>query len=98
MKKGYLFAALRMLDAEYFAEEYLARVVPLLKRSGARIVASSDRPEIVEGATDRERVVLIEFDSFKSARDFYHGTEYQAVIQFRFNSADAHVYIMEALD
>lgn len=87
-----------MLDAEYFAEEYLARVVPLLKRSGARIIISSARPEIVEGATDRERVVLIEFDSFKSAQEFYHGAEYQAVIQFRFNSADAHVYIMEALD
>jgi uncharacterized protein (DUF1330 family) len=68
VKKGYLFAALRMLDAEYFSKEYLARVAPLLKRSGARIIVSSDRPETVEGATDRERVVLIEFDSFNSAQ------------------------------
>lgn len=52
-------------------------------------------PQVLEGDRKVERIVLVEFDSPQKAHDFYHSADYQAVIDYRFKSADTHLYLLQ---
>ncbi|TGN95694.1 DUF1330 domain-containing protein [Burkholderia sp. USMB20] len=94
-KKGYLFAELDVFDSAHFYNEYMSRVHPVLEQYGATFLAGSDTPVIKEGGRDVKRVVLLEFDSLQRAEEFYHSERYQAIIGYRFKSAQSHLYIFE---
>jgi uncharacterized protein (DUF1330 family) len=97
MKRGYLFAELEITDSEVFFKEYMTRVGPVLKKWGARFLIATDSPDVIEGGREVKRVILLEFDSVRQAKDFYHSEEYQEVAKIRFRSATTHLYIMEGL-
>ena len=40
-------------------------------------------------------MVVVEFESFELAKNFYDSPEYQAVINQRFNSADSAVIVVD---
>lgn len=97
-QKGYLLAELDVTDPAYFHAEYMPRVQPVLLRYGARFLVATDAPEVHEGGRVVKRVVFIEFDSPARAREFYHSKDYQDVIGYRFDSASAHLYILDGVE
>ncbi|QJW83784.1 DUF1330 domain-containing protein [Ramlibacter terrae] len=97
-RKGYLFAELEVTDAAHFYDEYMPRVIPVLREFGAVFPAGSNAPAVKEGGRQVKRVVLLEFESMERAQTFYHSPRYQAVIGHRLRSANGHLYIFEGAE
>lgn len=95
--KGYLFAELDVTDSAHFYNEYMPRVYPVLKKYGATFLAGDDAPVVKEGDRLVKRVVLLEFESPQRVEEFYHSDDYQAVIGYRFDSAQSHLYVFKGL-
>ncbi|BEU28540.1 DUF1330 domain-containing protein [Paraburkholderia sp. 22B1P] len=93
--KGYIYAELKVTDPEYFYAEYMTRVKPVLEKYQAKFAIAGNDPEVLEGHKNIQRVVLVEFETLAKAKEFYHSTDYQEVIGYRFRSADTHLYIIE---
>lgn len=96
--KGYIFAELEVTDPAVFHDEYMPRVRPVLEKYGARFLVASDAPRVLEGDRVVKRIVFIEFDSPGRAREFYHSKDYQDVIDYRFRSARAHLYMLDGIE
>ncbi|MFG1421623.1 DUF1330 domain-containing protein [Roseixanthobacter liquoris] len=95
VNKGYIFAELDVTDEAYFHREYMPRVEPVLEAYGAKFLIRGGNPAVIEGGREVKRVVLLEFESLARAKDFYFSPAYQDVIGYRFDSSEAHLYIME---
>ena len=93
--KGYIFAEVDVTNPDYFNTEYAPRVGPVLAKYGARFLVAGGNPEVREGGRAVKRVVFLEFESPARAREFYDSADYQAVIGYRFDSANTHLYILE---
>ena len=96
-KKGYLFAELTVIDPSVFYEEYMARVKPILEKFEAKFLVATDSPEVIEGERVVPRVIFLEFSSVEKAREFYYSPEYEDIIDFRFRSSSAHLYILDGV-
>ncbi len=96
--KGYIYAELEVTNPEYFNAEYAPRVQPVLQKYGAKFLISGGQPQVREGDREVKRVVFLEFESGEKAREFYDSSDYQDVIGYRFDSARAHLYILEGTD
>lgn len=94
-KKGYIYAELVVTDPEYFYNEYMTRVGPVLEKWGAIFAIAGGEPEVLEGDRRVERVVLVEFESPEKAREFYRSQDYQDVIGYRTRSAKTDLYLLE---
>ena len=95
--KGYLFAELSVTDSEVFVKEYMARVEPVLKQFGARFLVATNSPIVIEGERVVRRVIFLEFASLERAKEFYYSPEYQDIIDFRFKSSSAHLYLLDGI-
>lgn len=98
MKPGYLTAELTITDERVFFDEYMPRVKPVIERFGGRFLIGTNRPEVVEGDRTFSRFILLEFESVQRAHEFFESDDYQAVAGYRYNSATAHINILEGLD
>ncbi|WP_053154109.1 DUF1330 domain-containing protein [Pseudomonas sp. P1.8] len=96
-KKGYLFAELTVTDPNAFYEEYMSRVKPVIKKFEAKFLVATDSPEVIEGERVVPRVIFLEFSSVEKAREFYYSPEYEDIIDFRFRSSSAHLYILDGV-
>lgn len=93
--KGYIYAELDVTDPDYFYNEYMPRVLPVLEKYKAVFRIASNDPEVLEGGRSVRRVILLEFATLAEAAGFYHSKDYQAVIDYRFRSAQAHLLVVE---
>lgn len=93
--RGYIYAELDVKDEARFYGEYMPRVRPVLARYGARFLIAGGNPRVIEGGREVKRVVLLEFESPERVEAFYHSGDYQDVIGYRFDSADAHLYFLD---
>ncbi len=93
VKKGYIVARVHVTDPEGF-EEYLKIGLPSLDRFGGRSLVLGGQYTTLEG-TERERHVVIEFDSYQQALDCYHSPEYQAAANLRKRYADTDLVVVE---
>ena len=66
--------------------QYVEKAIPTITAHGGRIVAFDETPEVVEGAVDFPRSVIIEFPNRAAFRDWYDSDEYQAILPIRFES------------
>lgn len=96
-KKGYLFAELTINDPDVFYNEYMAKVKPVLQEYDAKFLIATDSPEVIEGERVVPRIIFLEFSSVERAREFYYSEAYQDIIDFRFRSSSAHLYILDGL-
>ena len=97
MPKGYWIAHVDVTDPEGY-KEYVALNAKAFSKYGARFLIATDSPEVLEGDRTVKRIVFIEFESPRRAREFYHSKDYQDVIDYRFKSAKAHLYILDGLE
>jgi uncharacterized protein (DUF1330 family) len=68
----------------------------IFDKFSAKIVASDEKVEIVEGSWPFTRTVLIEFPSRELARAWYESDEYQTVAGLRYGSATSNVVIVSS--
>jgi uncharacterized protein (DUF1330 family) len=91
---AYLIARVRVDDPEKY-KQYAVLTPAIVAKFGGRILARGGAMEVLEGATTRKRVVLLEFDSMETARNFYHSSEYQQARRLRLGVSDGQFLIVE---
>ncbi|WP_417667877.1 DUF1330 domain-containing protein [Roseibium sp.] len=93
MKKGYIIAHVHVHDPAGF-EDYLKIGLPSLDRFGGRSLVLGGQYTTLEGQ-EKERHVVIEFDSYQQALDCYNSSEYQAAADLRKRYADTDLVVVE---
>ena len=94
---AYLIADEVITDAEAF-EQYKLAVLPLITRFGGRFLSRGGELEVLEAARDWApgRLVIIEFPSMASLKDWYGSAEYRPVRDIRTRSAKSTLVALDA--
>ena len=93
MPKGYWIAHGRVDDPERYDLYRAANVAPLAEFGGRFLVRGGAR-ELREGEA-KPRTVVIEFPSYKAARDCYDSPGYQAALAIRRGISEGDLVIAE---
>lgn len=96
MAKGYWIARVTVKDPEKY-KEYVAANAVAFKKYGARFIVRGGTAETRKGR-DFQRNVVIEFDSYATAKACYDSPEYAVAMQIRDAAADAEVVVVEGYD
>lgn len=95
MPKGYIIARADVRDAEAYAK-YAAGAFEAIKAYGGKPLARGGKFEALEG-TGRQRNVILEFESFDRAVEYYRSAQYQAVKAMREGAADIEIVAVEGV-
>ena len=97
MKKGYWVVTYRSISDENRLKEYGKVAGPALQSFGSRpLVRTSDAIEPRESGL-KQRVVVIEFESFEQAKAAYDSEGYAEALRVLGSAADRDVRIVEGL-
>ncbi|MFC3711527.1 DUF1330 domain-containing protein [Sphingoaurantiacus capsulatus] len=90
----YAIAQLRFTDRAAY-DRYQARFMEVFLKHPGRLLAADEAPQIIEGASDREKVVLMSFPDEAAFRGWADSPEYQAISVDRRAGADAVVTLVK---
>jgi uncharacterized protein (DUF1330 family) len=98
MKKGYWIVAYRSISDETALKEYGKVALPAIQAAGGQaIVRTPDAIEPHEAGL-KQRVVVIEFESFEKAKAAYTTAAYQAALKVLGSGAERDFRIVEGAD
>ncbi len=97
MPKGYWIAHVSVTNPEGY-KDYVAANAEPLRKYGGRFLVRSGKHEVRGGRTDRDRHIVIEFDSFEKAKACYDSPEYQAAAKIRDANGLVDIVIVEGYD
>ncbi|RAV14506.1 DUF1330 domain-containing protein [Mycolicibacterium sp. GF69] len=92
----YAIAQLRFTDRTAY-DRYQARFLDVFARYSGTLLAADESPQILEGRSDREKVVLMSFPDEASFRAWADSPEYQEISKDRRAGADSLVLLIEGL-
>jgi len=72
---AYVIAIVKVTHPERYAE-YVKLTPATVAPYGARFIARGGRAETLEGAIDANRIVILEFESYERAKDWYVSAGY----------------------
>ena len=78
-------------------DEYVAKALPTIQSHSGRVVAFDEAPDVVEGAIEHPRTVILEFASREAFWTWYDSPEYQEVLPLRLESAPGTLILVEGL-
>jgi len=93
MAKGYWIASVDIEDPEAY-KGYIAAHSPVLQSFGAKFLVRGGERQVVEG-TARQKLVVIEFESYQMALDCYRSPAYQATAAIRHGAAVSDIVVTE---
>jgi uncharacterized protein (DUF1330 family) len=85
---------MNITDPEAF-RQYTALSAPAVHAAGGRYIVPGRAPEMLEGASSADRIVIVEFDTVARAREFYHSAAYQAARAKRLLAAEFRMTLLE---
>ncbi|KUI19517.1 hypothetical protein AU193_12800 [Mycobacterium sp. GA-1285] len=92
----YAIAQLKFTDRAAY-DRYQARFLEVFDRYAGRLLAADESPQILEGESDREKVVLMSFPDEAAFRAWANSPEYQEISEDRRAGADSLVMLIEGL-
>jgi len=78
----YAIAMLTITDRENYGR-YLSKFMGVMSRFRGKVLAADGSPKVIEGAWDRERVVVLEFPDEPAFHEFWDSPEYQEIVKDR---------------
>ncbi|HJU31830.1 MAG TPA: DUF1330 domain-containing protein [Hyphomicrobiaceae bacterium] len=96
-KKGYWIAHVNITDPERYKDYVAANGAPL-KKYGARFLVRNGPSEVRRGELGGRRHVVIEFDSYATAKACHDSPEYQAAAKIRDEASTAEFIIIEGYE
>ena len=91
---AYMIIEVEVLDRETYAR-YVAQVRDVVERHGGRYLARGGKAIPFSGNWNPERVILIEFDSARQARECFASPECRAIAPLRERSTRTRAIIVE---
>jgi len=95
MPKGYVIARADIKDPEAYAK-YATAASEAIRAYGGKPLARGGRFEELEGS-GRQRNIVLEFESFDKAREYYHSAQYQAAKALREGAAEMEIVAVEGV-
>jgi uncharacterized protein (DUF1330 family) len=92
----YAIAQLRFTDRAAY-DRYQMRFLDVFRRYHGTLLAADERPRVVEGSWDREKVVLMSFPDEDEFRLWSESAEYQEISKDRESGADTVVLLVKGL-
>lgn len=92
----YAIAQLRFTDRAAY-DRYQARFMDVFRQYRGTLLAADERPQIVEGSWDREKVVLMSFPDEAEFRAWSESPQYQNISKDREAGADSVVLLVKGL-
>ena len=84
---AYVIAMLRFTDRAAY-DRYQARFFGVFKRFNGRVLAADEQPKLLEGAWDREKVVIMSFPDEAEASRFISDPDYNEISKDRHAGAE----------
>ena len=94
--KGYLIARVTVSDPAAYAE-YAQAAVVAQKKYGAKVLVRGGEHVALEGEA-RPRNIVLEFDSFERAQEYYRSAEYQNAKMKRAGVAVAEIVAVQGAE
>ncbi len=96
--KGYWIAHVRITDPERY-KDYVAANAVAFRKYNARFLVRAGENTLPEGQElDDRRHVVLEFDSYATAKACYESPEYQAAVRLREGASVADIIIIEGYE
>ena len=92
----YSIAQLKFTDRAAY-DRYQARFTQVFTQFDGTVLAADESPRMVEGSSDREKVVLLSFPDTESLLRFAESPEYQDISKDRHAGADTVVLLVQGL-
>ncbi len=92
----YAIAQLRFTDRSAY-DRYQARFMEVFRRHSGTLLAADESPRVVEGRSDREKVVLMSFPDEAAFYAFVRSPEYEDIAKDRRAGADTVVVLVQGL-
>lgn len=92
----YAIAQLKFTDRAAY-DRYQARFLDVFGRYSGTLLAADESPQILEGQSDREKVVLMSFPDESSFRAWADSPDYQEISMDRRAGADSLVMLIKGL-
>ncbi|HBZ70181.1 MAG TPA: DUF1330 domain-containing protein [Deltaproteobacteria bacterium] len=78
-------------------QRYVRRFHDVLAQFGGRLLAADESPEILEGSWERDKVVLLEFESAASFWAWAHSDAYQEISRDRVAATEGTVLLVHGV-
>jgi uncharacterized protein (DUF1330 family) len=92
----YAIAQLTITDRTAY-RRYQDRFMDVFKRFQGRLLAADESPKVVEGAWDREKVVLLSFPDETAFWEWAESPDYQEIVKDRWAGSSAVVLLVQGL-
>ncbi|CAM4444174.1 hypothetical protein MB901379_01549 [Mycobacterium basiliense] len=92
----YAIAQLRFTDRAAY-DRYQAKFFDVFRRHSGTLLAADEAPQVVEGQSDSEKVVLMSFPDEAAFRAWAQSPEYQEISKDRHAGADTVVLLVKGL-
>lgn len=76
---------------------YVERFMPVFEKFNGAVLAADDHPEILQGQSDTNRVVLLSFPDKKSFFAWSGSPEYQEIVADRVASSSGLILLVEGI-
>jgi uncharacterized protein (DUF1330 family) len=93
----YALAQLSIHDRMLYGR-YQSRFMNVLRKYHGRLLAADESPRVIEGAWEREKVVLLAFTDEAAYRAFAESDDYQQIARDRKAGADTVVLLVRGID
>jgi uncharacterized protein (DUF1330 family) len=98
MKKGYWVVSYRSVSDDAVLKQYGELAIPAIKAGGGKaLIRTADAVEPREAGL-KQRVVVMEFESFERALATYNSAAYQAALKVLGSAAERDLRIVEGVD
>ena len=92
----YVIVQLKMIDRAVY-DRYQARFLDVFRKFGGRLLSADEHPAVLEGAWDRDKLVLMSFPDEAAFRAWSDSPEYQEISKDRKASAQTVVLLAKGL-
>ena len=93
---AYLIANVDIKDSEKI-KEYLSSTPEILKKYSGRFLVRGGDIWIAEGDWNPKRIVVVEFDTFEKAKEFWNSSDYKPLKELRQASASTDMIIVDGI-
>jgi uncharacterized protein (DUF1330 family) len=93
----YAIAQLTITDRATY-DRYQQRFMGVMKRFKGQVLAADESPTVVEGAWDRQKVVLLAFPDEAAFREWAESPEYLEIAKDRKAGSDAVILLVKGIE
>jgi uncharacterized protein (DUF1330 family) len=90
--KGYVYVEIEVKDPDNYKEHYMSRSTPAVAAFGGRFVVRGGDMQVKNGDMTNRRLVIVEFDSYERALEFYDSPAYKEAMIYRDKYSYVHRY------